>query len=106
MRPGTTNNRGGSILVLTFPARNRNQYARPRQVFFDEHTHTLAAVAVESFGRPRKKLYEMLEQVGASILGGTDGEFLPWEGVFNEAVHVSNNIPINLGNHPGSGAPI
>ena len=53
-----------------------NHYARPGQVSFDERSYKLATLAVESFGHLGKEGSDLIDQVGASIVGGTDGASL------------------------------
>ena len=48
MRNGRADRDGSA--ASTSEARNRNHCARVRQVSFDEHSHKLATLAVESFG--------------------------------------------------------
>ena len=51
---------------------------------FDEHSHKLITLAVESFGRLGKEGSEVIDQLAASIVGGTDGGSLCRKGVCKE----------------------
>eukprot|EP00904_Undaria_pinnatifida_P003430 jgi/Undpi1/13088/HiC_scaffold_8.g02750.m1 len=53
--------RNGSA-AFTSEARNRNHYARPGQVSFDERSYKLATLAVESFGRLGKEGSDLIDQ--------------------------------------------
>ena len=65
-------------------ARKRSHYARPEQVSFDKCSYKLAILAVESFGRLGKEGSDLINQVAASIVGGTDGSSLARIGVCKE----------------------
>ena len=54
------------------------------QVPFDERSYKLATLAVESFGRLVKEGSDLIDQVAASIVGGTDGSSLSQKGDFKE----------------------
>ena len=75
--------RNGSA-AFTSEASKRNHYARPGQVSFDERSYKLATLAVESFGRFGKEGSDLIDQVAASIVGGTDASSLAQNGVFKE----------------------
>ena len=47
--------------------------ARAGQVSFDERSHKLITLAVESFGRLGEEGSDFIDQLVASIVGGTDG---------------------------------
>ena len=51
---------------------------------FDERSYKLATLAVESFGRLGKEGSDLIDQVAASIVGGTDGSSLARKGVCKE----------------------
>eukprot|EP00904_Undaria_pinnatifida_P003390 jgi/Undpi1/13051/HiC_scaffold_8.g02714.m1 len=68
----------------TSEARKRNHYPRPGQVSFDERSYKLATFAVESFGRLGKEGSDLIDQVVASIVGGTDASSLARKGVCKE----------------------
>eukprot|EP00904_Undaria_pinnatifida_P006903 jgi/Undpi1/3342/HiC_scaffold_15.g06715.m1 len=70
MRAGSADRNGSA--ASTSEARKRNHYARPGQVSFDERSYKLATLAVESFGRLGKEGSDLIDQVAASIVGGTD----------------------------------
>eukprot|EP00904_Undaria_pinnatifida_P007452 jgi/Undpi1/3837/HiC_scaffold_16.g07206.m1 len=82
MRAGRANGNGSA--ASTSEARKRNHYARPGQVSFDERSHKLATLAVESFGRLGKEGSDLLDQVAARIVGGTDASSLARKGVCKE----------------------
>ena len=84
MRAGSAD-RNGSV-ASTSEARKRNQYARPGQVSFDERSYKLATLAVESFGRLGKEGSDLIDQVAASIVGGTDASSLARKGVCKERI--------------------
>ena len=67
-----------------FRARKRNRYARPGQVSFDERSYKLATLAVESSERLGKEGSDLIDQVAASIVGGTDASSLARKGVWKE----------------------
>ena len=54
-------------------ARMRNHYARPGHVSFDECSHKLAIIAVESVGRLGREGSEFIDQLAMSVVGGRDG---------------------------------
>ena len=62
----------------------RTYNARPGQVSFDERSYKLATLAVESFGRLGKEGSDLIDQVTASMVGGTDGSSLARKGVCKE----------------------
>ena len=74
MRAGSADRNGSA--ASTSEARKRNPYARPGHVFFDERSYKLATLAVESFGRLGKEGSGLMDQVAASIIGGTDASSL------------------------------
>ena len=82
MRAGSADQNGSA--VSTSKARKRNHYARPGQVSFDERSYKLATLAVESFGRLGKEGSDLIDQVAASIVGGTDTSSLARKDVCNE----------------------
>ena len=51
---------------------------------FDERSYKLANLAVESFGRLGKEGNDLIDQVAASMVGGTDGSSLARKGVCKE----------------------
>ena len=82
MRDGGTDRDGSA--ASTSEARKRNHYARGGQVSFSEGSHELVTLAVESFGRLGKEGSELIDQLAASIVGGTDGVPLSRKGVCKE----------------------
>ena len=68
--------RNGSA-AFTSEARNRNHYARPGQVSFDERSYKLATLAVESFGRLGKEGSDLIDQVGGGKHRWRDGRIVP-----------------------------
>ena len=81
-REGSADRNGSA--ASTAEARKRNHYARPEQVSFDERSYKLATLAVESFGRLGKKGSDLIDQVVASIVGGTDASSRARKGVCKE----------------------
>ena len=82
----------------TSEARNDSHYARPGQASFDERSYKLATLAVESFGRLGKEGSDLIDQVAASVAGGTDGSsFLAKERRLHRTLFPDNN----LSNRPG-----
>ena len=83
MRAGSADRDG--LAASKSEARKRRHCIRPGQASFDEHSHKLAIIAVcvflESFGRLGKEGSDLVDQVAASILGGTDGWSLARKGV-------------------------
>ena len=65
-------------------ARKRSHYTRPGQVSFDERSYKPATHAVESFGRLGKESSDLIDQMAASIVGGTDGSSLATKGICKE----------------------
>ena len=51
---------------------------------FDESSYKLATLAVESFGRLGEEGSDLIDQVAASIVGGTDASSLARKGVCKE----------------------
>ena len=82
MRAGSANRDG--LAASKSEARKRSHYARPGQVSFDERSYKLATLAVESFGRLGKEGSDLIDQMAASIVGGTDGSSLARKGVCKE----------------------
>ena len=79
-RRAVSANRDG-LATSKSEARKRTHYARPGQVSFDERSYKLATLAVESFGRLGKEGSDLIDQVAASMVGGTDGSSLARKGV-------------------------
>ena len=82
MRDGSSDRDGSA--ASTSEARKRNYYARVGQASFDERNHKLITLAVESFGRLGKEGSELIDQLAASVVGGTDGGSLSRKGVWKE----------------------
>ena len=82
MRAGSANREG--LAASKSEARKRSHYARPGQVSFDERSYKLATLAVESFGRLGKEGSDLIDQMAASIVEGTDGSSLARKGVCKE----------------------
>ena len=78
-RRAVSANRDG-LATSKSEARKRTHYARPGQVSFDERSYKLATLAVESFGRLGKEGSDLIDQVAASMVGGTDGSSLARKG--------------------------
>eukprot|EP00904_Undaria_pinnatifida_P009514 jgi/Undpi1/5693/HiC_scaffold_2.g00967.m1 len=82
MRAGSADRNGSA--ASTSEARKRNHYARPGRVSPDEHSYKLATLAVESFARLGKEGSDLIDQVAASIVGGTDASSITRKGVCKE----------------------
>eukprot|EP00904_Undaria_pinnatifida_P006116 jgi/Undpi1/2634/HiC_scaffold_13.g06013.m1 len=82
MRAGSADRNGSA--ASTSEARKRNHYARPGQVSVDERSYKLATLAVENIGRLGKEGSDLIDQVAASIVGGTDASSLARKGVCKE----------------------
>ena len=82
MRAGSADRNGSA--ASTSEARKRNHYAPPGQGSFDERSYKLATLAVESFGYLGKEGSDLIDQVAASIVGGTDASSLARKGVRKE----------------------
>ena len=91
-------NRNGSA-ASTSEARKDNHYARRGQAFFDERSFKLANLTVDSFGRLGKEDNDLIDQVAASITGGTDGSSLARKGACKERlfqiVSVTTQVAIS-----------
>ena len=53
----------------TSETRKRQHYARPGHVSFDERSHKIATLAVESFGRLGVEGRNFIDQLAASVVG-------------------------------------
>ena len=54
-------------------ARKRQHYARPGHVSFDEPSHKLGPLSVESFGRLGAEGSKLIDQLAASVVEGGGG---------------------------------
>ena len=78
-----------------------SHYARPGQVSesFDERSYKLATLAVESFGRLGKESSDLIDQVAATVVGGTDGSSLAPKGVYKkrlfQIISVTTQVAIS-----------
>ena len=68
VRAGCADQDGSAAFISE--ARKRNHYARPEHVSFDEPSHKLAAIAVESFGRLGREGRDFIDQLATSVIGG------------------------------------
>ena len=71
-------------MSFTSEARKCPHYARLGHVSFDERSHKLATLAVESFGRLGVEDSSFIDQLAASVVGGRDGGSMAREGVAKE----------------------
>ena len=66
---------------------------------FDERSYKLTTLAVESFGRLGKEGSDLIDQVAASIVGGTDGTSLAREDICKERllrmISATNQVVIS-----------
>ena len=101
MREGSANRNGPA--AFTSEARKRNHYACTGQASFDERSYKLATLAVESFGRLGKEGNDMIDQVAASIVGGTDASSRARKGVCKERlftiISVATQVAISRRAH-------
>ena len=70
----------------TSEARKRQHYDRPGHLSFDERSHKLATLAVESFGRFGVEGSNFIDQLAASVVGGRDGGSMARKGVVKECL--------------------
>ena len=68
LRGGSADDDGSA--ASTSKARKRQHYARPRHVSFDERSHKLVTLAVESFGRLGVEGSKLIDQLAATVMGG------------------------------------
>ena len=81
-----------------FRGAQAHDYARPGGVSFDERSYKLATLAAEIFGRFGKESSDLIDQVAASIVGGTDALSLARKGVCKERlfqiIYVTTQVAI------------
>ena len=65
-------------------AYKRQHYARPGHVYFDERSHKLATIAVESFGRLGVEGSAFIDQLTTSVVGGRNRGSMTRKGVVKE----------------------
>ena len=82
LRGGSADHDGSA--ASTSEARQRQHYARPGHVSFDERNHKLATLAVESFGRLGAEGSKFVDQLAASVVGGRDGGSMARKGVVKD----------------------
>ena len=70
LRGGSADHDGSA--ASTSAACKRQQYARPGHVSFDERSHKLATLSVESFGRLGVEGSKFIDQLAASVVRGRD----------------------------------
>ena len=68
----------------TSEARKRNHYARDGHVSFDERSHKIVTLTVESFGRLGREGSELIDQLAKSVVGGRDGGAIAKKGICKE----------------------
>ena len=90
MRAGSADRNGSA--ASTSEVRKRNHYARPGQVSFDERSYKLATLAVEIFGHLGKEDSDLIDQVAASIVGGTAAPSRARKGVCEERLFQSISV--------------
>ena len=97
LRGGSADHDGSA--ASTSEARKRQHYARPGHVSFDERSHKLATLAVESFGRLGVEGSKFIDQLAASVVGGRDGGSMGRKGVVKERllqiVSVTTQVAIS-----------
>ena len=66
---------------------------------FDERSHTLVTLAVESFGRLGREGSEFIDQLATSVVGGRDGGAMAKKGICKERllqiVSVTSQVAIS-----------
>ena len=82
LRGGSADHDGSAS--STSEARKRQLYARPGHVSFDERSHKLATLAVESFERLGVEDIKFIGQLAPSVMGGTDGGSTGRKGLVEE----------------------
>ena len=101
MREGSADRNG--LAASTSEARNRNHYGCPGQASFDERSYKLATLAVERFGRLGKEGSDVIDQVAASIVEGTDASSRVRKGVCKERlfqiISVTTQVAISRRAH-------
>ena len=99
MRDGSADRDETESAASTSEARKRNHYDRVGQVSFDECSHKLVTLAVESFGRIGKEDSGLIDQLTASIVGGMEGGSLSRKGVCKkhlfQIISVTTHVAIS-----------
>ena len=90
MRAGSADRNGSA--ASTCEARKRNHYTRPGQVSFDERSYKLATLVVESFGLLGKEGSDLIDQVAANIVGGTNASSLARKDVCKERLFQITSV--------------
>ena len=75
----------GSAASISEP-RKRNHYARVGHVSFDECSHRLVTLAVESFVRLVREGNELIDPVATSMAGERGGGAMAKKGIFKERI--------------------
>ena len=75
LRGGSADDHGSAAFISE--ARKCKHYSRPGRVSFDERSHKLATLAVESVGRLGVEGSNFIDQLAASVVGGME---YPWRG--------------------------
>ena len=96
LRSGSAEQDGSA--ASTSEARKHNHYARVGHVSFDERSHKLITLAVESFGRFGRERSEFIDQLATSVVGGRDGGAMAKKGICTERrlqkVSVASQVAI------------
>ena len=86
------------LLPLLRHASAITRLVRDRQVSFDERSYKLATLAVDCFGRLGQEGSDLIDQVAASIIRGTDGLSLLRKGACKErlfqVIYVATQVAI------------
>ena len=97
LRAGSADQDGSA--ASTSEARKRNHYARVGHVSFDERSHKLVTLAVESFGRLGREGSEFIGQLATSVVGARDGGAMAKKGICKERllqiVSVTSQVAIS-----------
>ena len=83
----------------TSEARKRNHYARVRHASFDERSHKLVTLAVDSFGHLGREGSEFIDHLATSVVGGREAGTMAKKGICNERllqiVSVTSQVAIS-----------
>ena len=82
LRAGSADQDGSA--ASTSEPRKRNHYGRIGHVSFEERSHKLVTLAVESFGRLGREGSEFIDQLAKSVAGGRDGGAMAKKGICKE----------------------
>ena len=97
LRAGSPDQDGSA--ASTSEARKRNHYARVGHVSFDERSHKLVTLAVQSFGRLGREGSKLIDQLATNVVGGRDGGAMAKKDICKERplqiVSVTSQVAIS-----------